>query len=151
MSNYVSWQQIVYMYKSIAMRHIAVNMSVTGFGTLYVSCWFVRIYFFRVCTTNCFYTFNVIELKPDTCVAWWASHALVSCLVSPRESKNPVIKIIMFSVISKNNMVLNAKPFLFDFIAVFCCNLILFACCCNICIWNVHNKRYFAITLLKCT
>jgi len=41
MSNEWSWQQSVYMYKSISMGHIAVNMSVTG--SLPVSCWFVCI------------------------------------------------------------------------------------------------------------
>jgi len=35
------------MYTSIAMEHIAANMSVTGFGSLSVSCWFVRIYLFK--------------------------------------------------------------------------------------------------------
>ena len=40
-------------------------------------------------------------------VYYKSSHALVSWLVSPRESKNPVIKIIMFSVIKINNFVFN--------------------------------------------
>jgi len=45
MSNWVSWHQIIYMYKTIAMGQIAINTSVTG--SLPVSCWFVRIYFFK--------------------------------------------------------------------------------------------------------
>jgi len=82
-------------------------------------------------------------------VYYEATHALVSCLVSPQESKNPVIKITMFSVIKINDIVLNSKPPLFNFAAVFWCNLIFFACCCNTCMckWHVHNKRYFAIPL----
>ena len=44
------------MYKSIA---IAVNMSVTGFGSWSVSCWFVCIYFYK------FTLLNVIEIKPE--------------------------------------------------------------------------------------
>jgi len=82
-------------------------------------------------------------------VYYEASHALVSCLVSPRGSKNPVINIhvVIFSVIKINNIVLISKPLLFDFAAIFWCDLILFACCCNVCIWNVHNNRYFALTL----
>jgi len=79
-------------------------------------------------------------------VYYEASHALVSCLISPQESINLVIKLIFFSIIKIKNIVLNSKPLLFDFADVWC-NLIVCACCCNICIWNVHNKHYFAMTL----
>jgi len=62
-------------------------------------------------------------------VYYESSHALVSCLVSPRESKNPVIKIIMFSVVKIKNFIFNSKPLLFDFAVVFWFNLVLVSCC----------------------
>ena len=50
---------MVYMYECIAMGYIAFTLSVAGFGPLSVS----------VCAENYYYTFYVIEIKPDTFVA----------------------------------------------------------------------------------
>ena len=44
---------------------VAVTMSVTGFGPLSVSCWFVDIYSFKFVQRTFFHTFYVIEMKPD--------------------------------------------------------------------------------------
>ena len=54
----------LHVHKSIAMGHTAVNMSVTGFGS--VSCWFVRIYSFKF-EQHIFY---VIKMKPDFVTRW---------------------------------------------------------------------------------
>jgi len=67
--------QIRYMYldnKSSTCTKVlqwAVNMSVTGFVLLSVSCWFVCIFYFKFGATNFFYTSHVIEMKPDKFVA----------------------------------------------------------------------------------
>ena len=88
LSNKGYWQQIVHMYKSIALGHIAVNMSVTGFGAFPVSCWCVRIYFSSLSNTL-FYTSYLVEMKPDKFVARWLYCDVWSSIVTNLRKNYP--------------------------------------------------------------